>query len=205
MSNCEFLLKYLSVFGDEPHNFGLVNQLAEYGDPLGNLCGYLRNRGITPQCFIRESMCALMIQYLMQGCKNSFIDELILGVAERISETERCEGGSCYDISRIVVNALNDLGIPAKVEEGWFQLDEPDEYNESRFLYEDDPSKAIHFWIVVNGKILDLTYGQFVDEIDDTYPPAGTCLLNGDAQPYYPIVYDYAYRLPRYHVVESEE
>lgn len=73
---------------------------------------------------------------------------------------------------------LHKYGINANLVEGYVQLDEVDLYSEeaiNRFVYNDDIFKAVHFWVGVNSKILDLTANQFAKELVEILPSMSSC------------------------------
>lgn len=207
--SCSDLENYIRVFDNDLHETKLGALLGTEQDPLGRICEYALERGISTECLPRRVMCDLVLQYLMKDCNHSSLsDELALGISEQLKEFEAqdCGPGHCYDASNMLIVKLGEHGITSKLESGWFQLDEPDEYNDWRFLYQNDPFKAIHHWVKVNGKILDITYSQFIDEIDDVYPDASSCVFRktqGDS-PYH-IVFDRPENLPRYHIASLRD
>jgi len=78
----------------------------------------------------------------------------------------------CLDVSRDLKNELIKNGYKAIVVQGTFSIDNPNmEYCEDLDLDDEKDAEAIynplHYWVEVEGKILDITSNQFNDEIEN--------------------------------------
>lgn len=77
--------------------------------------------------------------------------------------------GYCCDASRILQRTLRRKGIKTRVVKGFYKIDDPAAYYGS-----DNPldiPEAIHFWLEVRGKIVDITATQFWDAVKEEIPP----------------------------------
>ena len=77
------------------------------------------------------------------------IDHRILNVARKVRRWVLGENGAsagmCWDASKKICTLLNQIGIKARVRGGYF-----------RGRYEET-----HYWVAVNGCVLDVTADQF--------------------------------------------
>lgn len=203
MYNCGNLITYLSVLGNDIIDEVLINNILDINKLI-----FLLD---IPSSI--NSNCNDILEYLLQGC--GFTDEIILLIAEDISNNEDCSSGECYNISVLLTNKLREYGIDAKNVGGYFQLDGIDKIHsdidliESRYLYHNDIMRPIHHWVKINlgndqYKILDLTADQFKNELYDELPQTNSCYSNKLNQNY-SIVYDTLENLPMYHELTKEE
>jgi hypothetical protein len=73
---------------------------------------------------------------------------------------------------------LNDAGFHSKVIKGRFHIDTPDQYAYDNIADMDlSPKDAeyemynpLHYWVEINGQVLDITPDQFRDEIEEEIP-----------------------------------
>tara|TARA_Y100000310_G_scaffold55023_1_gene50436 strand:+ start:18389 stop:18850 length:462 start_codon:yes stop_codon:yes gene_type:complete len=90
----------------------------------------------------------------------------------------------CLEVSRVLRDRLIQAGLNAMVVQGTFQLDEPDEtfVNYDDHEIEDDELSEtfvdyneesdnmvytpLHYWVEVDGIIVDITATQFADEVE---------------------------------------
>jgi hypothetical protein len=100
----------------------------------------------------------------------------------------------CLKISKTLQQKLKEKGINSKVIMGTFDIDEPNEEFYSDWDNDDFNSveemeeaklHALHYWVEIDGKILDITASQFQNEVIDEEIPM--------------IVYDNYEENPRYH------
>jgi len=82
----------------------------------------------------------------------------------------------CLPVSRFLRDKLIKAGHNAIVVQGTFHVDDPDpnayeDWDVGDFDDHDDMEQAkydvLHYWVEVNGKMLDITSSQFKDEVDD--------------------------------------
>jgi hypothetical protein len=75
----------------------------------------------------------------------------------------------CLEASRLLKKELEENGFKSDIIMGKFVVDEPlncadylemDDNEEDNYIYE-----PLHYWIEIEGKILDITADQFQDEI----------------------------------------
>jgi hypothetical protein len=95
-------------------------------------------------------------------------DEHILQIAQQTRDAIlgefSCTTAVCLEASKALSEKLNEAGYNAKVVEGTFEIDFPDQ----EYYDEEDEDMYIpkHFWVEVNNKLLDITADQFQDEVD---------------------------------------
>jgi hypothetical protein len=92
----------------------------------------------------------------------------ILEAAQTLRQLFGCAYGECYHACILLVSLLKKAGFKAKIIKGTFLTDLPPDYLESLVTDEDREigGKAIHFWVVCDGYLLDITADQFNDEIE---------------------------------------
>lgn len=93
-------------------------------------------------------------------------NDIVSAIAERVSNKHPDVSGKCEVIAEELSKELKKYGVNAKHVIGWFTLDEPsaDRYASSLYTSDDD-YKVEHDWVVVEGKILDITSKQFRDDV----------------------------------------
>lgn len=74
--------------------------------------------------------------------------------------------GECYEVSTFLFHYLKKLGYKPKLIKGTFLTDLPYDYREKK-----EGGEALHYWIEIEGLILDLTAEQFNDELEDDVMP----------------------------------
>jgi hypothetical protein len=93
---------------------------------------------------------------------------------------DECLQAVCLDVSRELTKELQKYGYKAQIVQGTFEIDDPnmenyDEWDEKDFNNEEDFNDVIyhplHYWVEVNGMIIDITASQFNDEIEDEQMP----------------------------------
>lgn len=85
----------------------------------------------------------------------------------------------CYETSKELAQKLKDNGFNAVVVKGAFNIDNPDEefYNDwhvEDFNSEEEMENAkfwpLHYWVEVDGLIIDMSADQFNGELDEPMP-----------------------------------
>lgn len=97
---------------------------------------------------------------------------LILAIAERVSNKYPNVKGACEIIAKDLAKELRNRGINAKHVVGNFKLDEPDaeQYMDCDCWDGQDEYEVNHDWVEVEGKILDISAKQFKKSVDDYIP-----------------------------------
>ena len=89
---------------------------------------------------------------------------------------DNCLQGICLDVAKELAKELQKNGYKAQVVQGTFTIDEPDSgYYEdwesigfgSEEEFEDAIANPMHYWVEVDGIIVDLTAIQFNDELSN--------------------------------------
>jgi len=73
----------------------------------------------------------------------------------------------CHPISILVFRCLKHMGLKPKLIKGYFQTDLPSEHDDEN----DFNGEALHYWVELDGHIIDLTACQFNDEIEGERMP----------------------------------
>ena len=68
----------------------------------------------------------------------------------------------CLRVSRELVKALSDAGVPAKVIQGKYEVDEPAALAEETPGWENN--ELLHYWVESDGLFIDLTATQFANQ-----------------------------------------
>jgi hypothetical protein len=81
------------------------------------------------------------------------------------SEDEQCLRALCLEASRELRDEYLKNGINAIVVQGTFYVDNPNENFDEE--YDDETyNNPLHYWVEINGEIIDITADQFNDELD---------------------------------------
>jgi len=98
--------------------------------------------------------------------------DVILAIAERVSNKYPNTKGACELIARDLVKELKIRGINAKHVVGNFTLDEPDaeQYMDCDCWDGQDEYEVNHDWVEVEGKILDVSAKQFRKSVSENIP-----------------------------------
>lgn len=99
-------------------------------------------------------------------------NDIILAVAERVSEKYPDVSGKCERISKELANELKKYGVNAKHVVGNFTLDEPDaeKYMGCTDMNVQDEYEVNHDWVEIEGRILDITAKQFRKSVSENIP-----------------------------------
>lgn len=99
-------------------------------------------------------------------------DDIVLGVAERVSARHSNPAGACELMAEELVKELDRRGIRAQHAVGLFVLDFPDadKYAEFDIDIDRDETEVEHDWVEVGGKILDISAKQFRKSVEETIP-----------------------------------
>jgi hypothetical protein len=121
---------------------------------------------------IYENKVASNMNWYKRSQKTKTIEEIAKNARNKVLKHWGDLRAVCLDVSRYLRNQLIKNGYKAIVVQGTFAVDEPNmEYCEDLDQDNEDDAKAIynplHYWVEVNGKILDLTADQFNDEIEN--------------------------------------
>jgi hypothetical protein len=85
----------------------------------------------------------------------------------------------CLQVSKVLKKELEDNGFSCNVVQGVFKIDNPDsslegEMDKDLFESEEEFREAmfypLHYWVEVNGKILDISGSQFNSELNEKWP-----------------------------------
>ena len=91
----------------------------------------------------------------------------IIKIAERVRkeliEIYDSPKAVCLEASRMLKKELEQYG--AIIIQGRFKIDEPDMENYDLDYEEDIISDPLHYWVEIEGEILDITADQFQDEV----------------------------------------
>jgi|2_EtaG_2_1085320.scaffolds.fasta_scaffold01103_13 hypothetical protein len=95
----------------------------------------------------------------------------------------------CLDCSRILKDELIKHGYNAVVVQGQFEIDEYDytHYDEYDDDQDDEFYFPLHYWVEVDGTIVDLTATQFNDELNGEEMPAIVIGSYNDFPRYHPL------------------
>lgn len=77
----------------------------------------------------------------------------------------------CLPVSILVFRRLQRMGLKPKLIRGFFQTDLPSEYDDEDEANEFTIGKALHYWVELDEHVVDLTAGQFNDEIEGEKMP----------------------------------
>lgn len=99
-------------------------------------------------------------------------NNVILAIAERVSNKYPNVKGACELIAKDLARELRSRGITAKHVVGNFTLDEPDaeQYMDCDCWDGQDEYEVNHDWVEVEGKILDVSAKQFRKSVSDIIP-----------------------------------
>ena len=91
----------------------------------------------------------------------------IIKIAERVRkeliEIYDSPKAVCLEASRMLKKELKQYG--AIIIQGRLKIDEPDMENYDLDYEEDIISDPLHYWVEIEGEILDITADQFQDEV----------------------------------------
>lgn len=89
---------------------------------------------------------------------------------------EQCLRALCHEASLALCSVLIGNGFPAVVVEGTFRTDLPDfffdAYDEDPYDPESSSRNPLHYWVEVEGIVVDITADQFNTELDGEEIPA---------------------------------
>lgn len=98
--------------------------------------------------------------------------DVVLGVAERVSHRFPEPSGACEYMTADLVKELTARKLPAKHVVGMFRLDEPDA--EKYAIFDDtegrDEYEVEHDWVEIEGRILDISAKQFRKSVHEKIP-----------------------------------
>lgn len=96
----------------------------------------------------------------------------IMSAAQILRQLFGCAYGNCYSASVLLIALLKKSGLKANLIKGEFFTDCASEGAED----DDDSGDVLHFWVVCEGYLLDITADQFNDEIEGEQMPEIICV-----------------------------
>lgn len=93
-------------------------------------------------------------------------------VRKRLIEREGCSTAQCYEASLELYRELRNAGFGASIVGGTFEIDEPDPEVTPKEAWETgDAYFPWHWWVEVDGRVVDITADQFDHEVDGGVGP----------------------------------
>lgn len=72
----------------------------------------------------------------------------------------------CLEACKMLKKAFSENGIASQIIQGKFKIDEPCNYIDDNYEYNEEVNfEPLHYWIEINGCILDITADQFDDVV----------------------------------------
>lgn len=106
------------------------------------------------------------------------ISSIALQVRNEFIDIEGDISGLCLDISTKIQGRLKALGMHSDIIEGGFYLDFPMELDDGTECYD-----SLHYWIEVDGFIIDATATQFLDYMEHGTHIDDVLVLNKNESP----------------------